>query len=90
MTVTYIWILTACCLFVVEMMTGGFALMAFGLGGLVAAAGAAIGLSLAWQLGIFIVVSLLFFFFIRPLLVKWWDKHEKSIPQTNAYALMDG
>ncbi len=88
MSVTFIWIIIACCLFVFEMATGGFALMAFGLGGLVAAAGAALGLSLAWQIVLFIIVSMLFFIFIRPLLVKWWKQHEKSTPQTNAYGLI--
>jgi len=88
MSITYIWIFTACCLFVVEMMTGGFALLAFALGGLVAAAGAAAGLSPAWQIALFIAVSLLFFFFVRPLLVGWWQKHQKAIPQTNANALI--
>ena len=88
MSVTYIWIIIACTLFVFEMMTGGFALMAFGLGAFVAAAGAAIGMSLEWQIVLFIAISLLFFFFIRPLLVRWWEKRDKNIPQTNAYGLI--
>ncbi len=88
MSVTYLWIFIACCLFLVEMMTGGFALMAFAIGGLVAAIGAALNISIAWQIVIFIIVSLLFFFFIRPLLVRWWKKREKTIPQTNAYGLI--
>ena len=54
MSVTYLWIFIACCLFLVEMMTGGFALMAFAIGGLVAAIGAALNISIAWQIVIFI------------------------------------
>lgn len=68
MSVTYLWIFIACCLFLVEMMTGGFALMAFAIGGLVAAIGAALNISIAWQIVIFIIVSLLFSF----LYVRCW------------------
>lgn len=85
---TYIWIISACVLFVAEMLTGGFALLAFGLGAVASAVCSAIGLGLNGQIGIFTAVSLLFFFFIRPLLMKWWKEHEKKIPQTNALGLI--
>lgn len=83
----YIWFVIACFLSAAEILTGGFALIAFGFGGLVAALGAVAGMGLEWQICLFIASSLLFFFFIRPLLVRW-NIHKKDSPQTNALGLV--
>ena len=88
MSATYIWLIASCVLFALEMLTGGFALMAFALASLCAALGAALGMGLEGQIIGFSVVSLLFFFFIRPFLLKWWKKHEKEAPHTNAMGLI--
>jgi len=51
------WLILAIVFFVGELMTAGFFLMAFGVGAAVAAIIALLGLSLVWQLVVFIVIS---------------------------------
>ena len=83
----YIWFVIACVLSVIEILTGGFAMIAFGIGALVAALAAVLGVNVEWQIVLFIISSLLFFFFIRPLLLKW-RIHKDHTPQTNALGLI--
>lgn len=85
---TLTWIICACTLLALEMMTTTFVLLAFATGAGGAALVASLGGSTVWQIGTFIAVSLLFFFLIRPLIVKWWSERDKRIPQTNAQGLI--
>ena len=88
MTTVYIWITIACVLFAAEIMTLGFALLGFALGAAVSAAGAWLGLGIEWQIILFIVCSLAFFFGVRPALVRWWKERDSRLPKTNAEALI--
>ncbi len=53
------WLILALVFFVGELLTVGFFLVAFGIGAVLAALAAIFGLSIVWQLIIFIVASLL-------------------------------
>lgn len=83
-----VWFIIACILFALEIITTGFALLGLALGGVFAGIAAALGAATQWQIVVFIIISILFFFFVRPLLTRWWKKHEVNLPKTNAEALI--
>jgi len=59
------WLILALVFFIGELLTVGFFLIAFGIGAVLAALAAIFGLSIAWQLIIFIVVSSAVVFSLR-------------------------
>lgn len=69
------WIIAALVLFIIEIMTSGFAIACLSVGCLLAAVGSAFELSLAWQIGLFALGSFLAFIFIRPLVLKLMNKN---------------
>lgn len=75
MEIWQIWVIAALVLFIVEIMTSGFAIACLSVGCLFAAVGSAFELSLAWQIGLFALGSFLAFIFIRPLVLKLMNKN---------------
>lgn len=86
---TYLWLLwaAAAVLFlVVELTTGGFYLMCFSVGAVGAAIGALFG-GFALQMVLFIVISALSVFTVRPLAIKYLHG-DKEARLSNADALL--
>lgn len=66
----WIWAALAIIFFVAEVFTMGFFLVCFGIGAVVAALLAVLGVGVIWQLVVFVVVSLVALAFLRPLAVR--------------------
>ena len=62
----WIWIIAAAVLFIGEMLSLSFFLLPFAIGAVVAAILNAVGLDLVWQVVVFIVVSIIALFALRP------------------------
>jgi len=71
-----LWVIAACAFGLGEMLTASFFLAPFALGALVAAGADAAGLSVGGSLGVFIAVSLLTLFVLRPIALS----HMRSAP----------
>lgn len=74
MEIWQIWVIAALVFFIVEIFTSGFAIACLSLGCLFSAVGAALKLSLAWQLGLFALGAFLAFIFVRPFVIKLMNK----------------
>ena len=85
MEVWHYWALAAIILIVGEILTSGFALICFAVGAIFGAVGAAVALSIEWQIGLFAIGTIVAFLAIRPLLLKLSQKDEIA---TNADALI--
>lgn len=66
----WVWAALAIIFFVAEVFTMGFFLVCFGIGAVVAAILAVLGVGVVWQLVVFIAVSLVALAFLRPLAVR--------------------
>lgn len=88
MQIYQIWLIVAIVLVIVEICTAGFGSICFAIGAAFSALAAGLGVhSLAWQIAIFAVVSLLTFIFLRPVVMRFLDKKSKDV-KTNAEALV--
>ena len=88
MQIYQIWLLVAIILVILEIMTAGFGVICFAIGAVLAALAAGLGVdSIAWQIVIFAVVSLLTFIFLRPVVLRFLDKKSKDV-KTNADAII--
>jgi len=84
----YIWLILTLALVVIELFTGGFGVLSFAFGCAAGAIACACGMSLNWQLILAIVVSLVFFIFIRPFAVKFLFRQKEDEVRTNTDALI--
>ncbi len=75
MEIWQIWVVVALVLIIIEIFTSGFAIACLSVGCLLAAIGARIELSLAWQLGLFALGTFLGFIFVRPFVLKLMNKN---------------
>ena len=75
MEIWQIWVVVALVLIIIEIFTSGFAIACLSVGCLLAAIGAGIELSLAWQLGLFALGTFLGFIFVRPFVLKLLNKN---------------
>ena len=82
-----IWLIAAIVLVIIELLTAGFGVICFAIGALFSALVAYFTPNILWQLLTFAVVSLLAFFFLRPVFIKFLDKKTKDV-KTNADALI--
>jgi len=88
MQIYQIWLLVAIVLVILEIMTAGFGVICFAIGAALAALVAGLGVdSIAWQIVVFAVVSLLTFIFLRPVVIRFLDKKSKDV-KTNADAII--
>lgn len=83
----YVWLIAAIVLVIIEISTAAFGSICFAIGAGLAAVAAYFDASLAWQIIIFAVVSLLTFIFLRPIVLRFLDKKSKDV-KTNADALV--
>ena len=82
------WLIAAIVLVIVEILTAGFGSICFAVGAGFAALAAGLGVeSIAWQIAIFVAISLLTFIFLRPIVVRFLEKKSKDV-KTNADALV--
>ena len=83
-----IWLIIAILLVILEICTAAFGSICFAIGAAFSALAAGLGVhSIAWQIAIFAVVSLLTFIFLRPVVMRFLDKKSKDV-KTNAEALI--
>ena len=82
-----IWFVIAIVLVILEIVTAGFGAICFAIGAVASGVTALLGGGFLWQISIFIVVSLLTFIFLRPVILKFFDKRSKNT-KTNAEALV--
>lgn len=87
MEIYYYWLIAAIVLVILEIATAGFGVICFAIGALGAAVASYLNLSFTWQLGIFAIVSMLAFIFVRPFVLRLLDKRSKDV-KTNADALI--
>lgn len=83
----HIWVIIALLCFIAEIFTSGFAVACLSIGALPAAIGAALHLSLLWQIFIFAVFTFAAFVFLRPFIMKTFYKPKDGC-RTNAGALV--
>ena len=84
MEIWQIWVVVALVLIIIEIFTSGFAIACLSVGCLLAAIGAGIELSLAWQFGLFALGTFLGFIFVRPFVLKLMNKNaDKNNVATN-------
>ena len=87
MQVYQIWLIIAIVLVIIELLTAGFGVVCFAIGAGFSALAAGLGLSLTWQIIIFVVVSLLTFIFLRPIALRFLNRKSNDV-KTNADALV--
>lgn len=88
MEIYQIWLVVALILVIVEICTAAFGSICFAIGAGFSALAAGLGVdSIAWQIVIFAVISLLTFIFLRPFVLRFLDKKSKDV-KTNADALI--
>ena len=81
------WVIAALLLFIVEMLTAGFAIICLSFGCLGSAVAAACDASIEWQLVIFTIVSFIALIAVRPLLKRMFFKDGEKVT-TNASAMV--
>ena len=82
-----LWAVIAVLCLIIELSSGDFFIICFSIGGLMAAFGAALGLSLYVQILLFALVTLLSIFFVRPVALRWFHRGEDN-RVSNADALL--
>ena len=82
-----IWGIIAVLCLILELSSGDFFIICFSIGAVFSIIGAAIGLSIYWQIFIFAVFSLLSVLFVRPVALRWLHKNEPN-RASNADALL--
>lgn len=85
MNMTMIWLVVLVLLVVIELLTMGLTTVWFAGGALVATLASLVGLPLAIQIILFLIVSGLLLFFTRPIAVKYFNKDRV---RTNAESLV--
>lgn len=88
MEIWHIWAIVAVLFVILEIFTSGFAVMCFSFGGVAAAVAAACDASMTWQIVWFCIFSALAFVAVRPLVLKFFFKDDKSTVKTNVDALI--
>ena len=82
-----VWGIIAVLCLILELSSGDFFIICFSIGAVFAVIGAALGLSIYWQIFIFAIFSLASVLFVRPVALRWLHKNEPNKP-SNADALL--
>ena len=82
-----IWAVVAVLCLILELSSGDFFIICFSIGAVAAVIGAASGLNIYWQVGLFAAFTLLALFTVRPLALHWLHKNEPN-RASNADALL--
>ncbi len=77
------WLIATILLFVFEIFTPSFVMFNFGIGTLIATLAAILGLGIEWQVILFCIATLISFFVIRPLAVKYAYRKSDHRPTNN-------
>jgi membrane protein implicated in regulation of membrane protease activity len=77
--IRWVWVVMALFFFIAEIFTAGFVLACFGVGALAAAVLAFLGTGLAWQLGAFVVVSIVAVVLSRPFAERVTGKQPEGV-----------
>lgn len=80
MNPTYLWLIAAILLALLELLTPGFILACFSIGALLAIVPALLGWALLWQVLFFAAGSFLALFLLRPFMRRFanWDKSSRT------------
>ena len=81
------WAVVAVLCLILELSSGDFFIICFSIGAVAAVIGAAVGLSIYWQVALFVAFTLLALFTVRPLALRWLHKNEPN-RASNADALL--
>ncbi|MBP5338191.1 MAG: NfeD family protein [Prevotella sp.] len=82
-----VWAVIAVLCLIMELSSGDFFIICFSIGAVAAVIGAAVGLSVYWQIAVFALFSLLAIFTVRPVALRWLHKNEPD-RRSNADALL--
>ena len=82
-----VWAVVAVLCLILELSSGDFFIICFSIGAVAAVIGAAAGLSIYWQVGLFVAFTLLALFTVRPFALRWLHKNEPN-RVSNADALL--
>jgi len=82
-----VWGIIAVLCLILELSSGDFFIICFSIGAVFAVIGAALGLSIYWQILIFAIFSLISVLFVRPVALRWLHKNEPN-KASNADALL--
>ena len=82
-----VWAVVAVLCLILELSSGDFFIICFSIGGVFAVIGAALGLSVYWQIAVFALFSALAIFTVRPVALHWLHKNEPD-RRSNADALL--
>lgn len=83
----HIWVIIALICFIIEIFSFGFAVICFSFGALAAAVASLFDTSLTIQLLTFAIAAILSFIFMRPLMLKFFNRKSKNV-RTNVDALI--
>lgn len=81
------WVIIAVICLILELVTGGFFIICFAVGALVAALGSLLALAFGWQVALFIVFSAIAIFTVRPFALKYLHD-DKPVAVSNADAII--
>ncbi len=81
--VWHYWIIAAILLFMLEIVTPFFVTFNFGIGALLATVVAALGMGVEWQIILFCMGTLVSFFTVRPLALKYVYRKSDNRPTNN-------
>lgn len=88
---TNLWIfwgvVSVACL-ILELISGGFFIICFAIGGIASAISALLGANVYWQIFVFALFSLLSIFGVRPFALKYLHRNDSSSRVSNADAIM--
>lgn len=82
-----VWTVVAVVCLILELSSGDFFIICFSIGAAITVVGAALGLSIYWQIAVFALCSLLSIFFVRPVALRWLHKNDPN-RASNADALL--
>lgn len=82
-----LWAVVAIVCLILELSSGDFFIICFSIGAVFAVIGAALGLSVYWQIALFAAFSAIAIFTVRPVALRYLHKNEPNKP-SNADALL--
>lgn len=82
----HIWLIAAILFFILEIIIPSFVVFNFGVGALFGTLAASVDMPVEWQIFIFSLFTIVSFFLVRPILLKWAYKRSHNIrTNTEAY-----
>jgi membrane protein implicated in regulation of membrane protease activity len=82
------WGIVAVACLILELISGGFFIICFAIGGVASAISALLGANVYWQIFIFALFSLLSIFGVRPFVLKYMHRNDSESRRSNADAII--